>query len=131
MPARSYIPPEILSSILDKIPSYALLPLRPVSKIFLHLINQKIFSNINMHPSGIPYAYILDNPPLMLIKSLTTSSFTVSSIFNAIRHITLHAHHKLWDDEDSILIDGKNPRAFFSDHLVPFLTRLPNLESVE
>ena len=84
-----------------------------------------------MHLSGIPYELIRDHPPLMLIKSLTTSFFAVSSIFNAIRNITLHTDHKLWDDEDSILIDGKTPRAFFSDHLVPFLTRLSNLESVE
>ena len=130
MPARSYIPPEIISSILDQLPTQALLPLRTVSKAFLHLITLRIFSKIAINL----YAYRLglsQRPPLMLIKSLSTSSSTVSSILNTICNVTLHTTRKCWEDKDNILIDGKTPKAFLSDHLVPFLTRLPNLETVE
>ena len=138
MPARSYIPPEILSSILDQLPTQTLLPLRTVSKAFLHLITLRIFSkiaiNLYAYRLGLSDEYRLglsERPPLMLIKSLSTSSSTVSSIFNTICNVTLHTTRKCWEDKDNILIDGKTPKAFLSDHLVPFLTRLPNLETVE
>ena len=45
---HTYVPPEILFSILDYLSFRALLPLRIVSKTFLHLITPRIFFKITI-----------------------------------------------------------------------------------
>ncbi|MCJ1349207.1 hypothetical protein MMC31_007443 [Peltigera leucophlebia] len=123
-----YIPPEIFLSILDHLPSEALLPLRTVSKTFLHLITPRIFSEItiNLAPAKGDH-----EQQLMLIKSLSTPSSTVNLFLNSVRKITLYTRCDYWKNEDSILIDGKAFKAVLSEHLAPFLTSLQNLETVD
>ncbi|MCJ1349111.1 hypothetical protein MMC31_007347 [Peltigera leucophlebia] len=126
MPARLHIPLEILSSILDHLPFKALLSLRTISKTFLHQINPRIFSEVTIRLHEI----YCDENSLKLIKLISTSPIG-SSIFNTIGKVTLDTWRDFWEDKTNFLIDDKTPKAFLSDHLVPFLRRLPNLHTLD
>ena len=87
MPTISYIPPEILSCILDHLPSEDLLPLRTVSSTFLHLTSRRIFSEITIKLDAINFSV----DQLRLIEFLSTSSSTTgSSIVIALRNVAIN-----------------------------------------
>ncbi|MCJ1342715.1 hypothetical protein MMC31_000903 [Peltigera leucophlebia] len=127
MPAKLYIPLEIISSILDHLPSKDLRLLRTVSKTFLHLINPRVFSEIKLYFRANRYF----DKQLILIKSFSSSSTTVCSFVTIVRKITLSSIHDSGKRDHNFSIDGEVLKAITSEHLAPFLARLQNLETVD
>ncbi|MCJ1345860.1 hypothetical protein MMC31_004069 [Peltigera leucophlebia] len=127
MPTTSYVPPEILSSILDYLPFRALLTLRIVHKTFLHLINPRIFSNITIKLVRVR----CDHKQLTLIKFFSTPSSPACSFANIVRKVILYTRRDYLRNEDNVLIDGKAFKAVISEDLATFLTSLQNLETVD
>lgn len=131
------LPPEIFSAILDYLSLQDLLSLYAVSKSFQRLTTPRAFSHISFNLSeGDVYS------KLLFLKSISTSSSIIAPAVKTLRIDSLKISQKdqVTDSVREIIsqtnegetgLDNEAIQAIVLDHLVLFLTRLQNLETVK
>ncbi|KKA20321.1 hypothetical protein T310_5656 [Rasamsonia emersonii CBS 393.64] len=115
------LPPELLYVILDHLSLDALLPLRVASKVFLHLTNPRVFSEISINLSTRGF-----HRKLELIKSISTSSCTFTFCITTLKIRSLHLGRQYRRE-----LDQESLQAFLSEHLPSSIRKLQNLETVQ
>jgi hypothetical protein len=128
------LPPEIFSAILDYLSLQDLLSLYAVSKSFQRLTTPRAFSHISFNLSeGDVYS------KLLFLKSISTSSSIIAPAVKTLRIDSLKISQKdqVTDSVREIISQtnegetGLDKEAIVLDHLLLFLTRLQNLETVK
>ena len=108
--------------ILEYLSFSDLVSLRTVFRIFLPLINPRIFSHIGIQ---VYPQYLRKN--LRLIETISTSFTAITA---SIKTLDIGAHFFYLESEEKVSLDREAAHTLLSTCLIQFIAKLKNLETV-